>query len=238
MIPFNTFAHSGRTDEYGGHWDNTTGEYHYHHGYPAHQHINGICKYNYVDNTEHKTGTTEYDHSNNSPVKSDDVKYIALIIFSVIVVLLFISGSLYYKYRKYKEQKELEEKQIQEEIRFNEEKKRMTEIYGGKSIKDFVDIPEGSMIDSDGLPRNIGSNLKYDWGNDYTFYASFNGKKYHTANCRYANKLYPKNAYVILINDYSPCSFCNPKLPDMEWVPKYKEIKNIQQKYGIEMIDE
>lgn len=28
-------AHSGRTDANGGHYDRSTGEYHYHHGYPA-----------------------------------------------------------------------------------------------------------------------------------------------------------------------------------------------------------
>ena len=31
-------AHPGRTDQNGGHTDHNTGEYHYHHGYPAHQH--------------------------------------------------------------------------------------------------------------------------------------------------------------------------------------------------------
>ena len=31
-------AHPGRTDANGGHTDRSTGEYHYHHGYPAHQH--------------------------------------------------------------------------------------------------------------------------------------------------------------------------------------------------------
>ena len=31
-------AHPGRTDSSGGHTDHSTGEYHYHHGYPAHQH--------------------------------------------------------------------------------------------------------------------------------------------------------------------------------------------------------
>ena len=31
-------AHSGRTDSNGGHYDHSTGEYHYHHGYPAHDH--------------------------------------------------------------------------------------------------------------------------------------------------------------------------------------------------------
>ena len=43
------FAHGGRTDEYGGHHDYNNvsglGSYHYHHGYEAHLHPNGICPY-------------------------------------------------------------------------------------------------------------------------------------------------------------------------------------------------
>ena len=31
-------AHPGRTDSDGGHYNHSTGEYHYHHGYSAHQH--------------------------------------------------------------------------------------------------------------------------------------------------------------------------------------------------------
>lgn len=33
-----TFLHSGSTDDITGHYDQYTGEYHYHHGYPAHDH--------------------------------------------------------------------------------------------------------------------------------------------------------------------------------------------------------
>ena len=41
-----SFAHSGKTDSNGGHYDSSTGEYHYHHGYPAHQHnADGSCPY-------------------------------------------------------------------------------------------------------------------------------------------------------------------------------------------------
>lgn len=51
------FAHSGKTDANGGHYDTATGEYHYHHGYPAHQHTNGKCPYDYDDKTNHQSGT-------------------------------------------------------------------------------------------------------------------------------------------------------------------------------------
>ncbi len=43
--PVVSFAHSGRTDASGGHYNRSTGEYHYHHGKPAHQHPNGVCPY-------------------------------------------------------------------------------------------------------------------------------------------------------------------------------------------------
>lgn len=49
------FAHSGGTDSSGGHTDKSTGEYHYHHGYPAHKHtdLNGDgildCPYEFDD---------------------------------------------------------------------------------------------------------------------------------------------------------------------------------------------
>lgn len=39
------FAHSGGTDSQGGHRDSTTGVYHFHHGFPAHQHQDGVCPY-------------------------------------------------------------------------------------------------------------------------------------------------------------------------------------------------
>lgn len=39
FIAFPAYAHRGRTDEYGGHYDNDTGEYHYHHGYSVPKNI-------------------------------------------------------------------------------------------------------------------------------------------------------------------------------------------------------
>lgn len=52
-----TVLHGGRTDSNGGHYNRSTGEYHYHHGYSAHDHYDmngdGIidCPYTFKDNT-------------------------------------------------------------------------------------------------------------------------------------------------------------------------------------------
>lgn len=62
-LPVSVLAHPGRTDGFGGHTDRSTGEYHYHHGYSAHQHydIDGDgepdCPYDFKDKTDHSTGS-------------------------------------------------------------------------------------------------------------------------------------------------------------------------------------
>lgn len=81
------YGHSGRTDTNGGHYNRSTGEYHYHHGYPAHQHYNGVCPYlsQNIDDKESQssnirfTGTEEeikrkqemYDRIISNKSKSD-----------------------------------------------------------------------------------------------------------------------------------------------------------------------
>ena len=55
-LPAIGLAHSGGTDYRGGHRVGGTGAYHYHHGFPAHQHTGGRCPYNNVDATKHRSG--------------------------------------------------------------------------------------------------------------------------------------------------------------------------------------
>lgn len=80
------FAHGGRTDEYGGHHDYNNvsglGSYHYHHGYEAHLHPNGICPYEaeaapaesaepIVTDTQTDTETDEIEEKFNSLLEED-----------------------------------------------------------------------------------------------------------------------------------------------------------------------
>ena len=58
------FAHSGGTDSKGGH--NGPGGYHYHHGYPAHQHEGGECPYDFDDRTGESSGTSSSGSSSSS----------------------------------------------------------------------------------------------------------------------------------------------------------------------------
>lgn len=59
-------AHPGRTDANGGHYNRSSGEYHYHHGYSAHQHIDGKCPYDFDDKTAHNSGGGKSSGNGNS----------------------------------------------------------------------------------------------------------------------------------------------------------------------------
>ena len=61
----NVSAHPGRTDSSGGHTDHSTGEYHYHHGYEAHDHINDQCPYEDIIDYENDYSSMDEDYSVN-----------------------------------------------------------------------------------------------------------------------------------------------------------------------------
>lgn len=77
-LSFLAYAHTGRTDSNGGHIDSSTGDYHYHHGYPAHAHFDidgdGVidCPYNFVDQTNHASGTDSSSYSDGYSDGSED----------------------------------------------------------------------------------------------------------------------------------------------------------------------
>lgn len=72
LLIFSVSAHPGKTDSNGGHRDSSTGEYHYHHGYPAHQHtdLDGDgkkdCPYHFDDQTGQHSGSSLNSSSTSS----------------------------------------------------------------------------------------------------------------------------------------------------------------------------
>lgn len=75
------YAHSGKTDANGGHIDYDTGEYHYHHGYPAHDHYDIDedgdldCPYDFDDRTGVNSGSnsTSSTYYSDQPSNDDNV---------------------------------------------------------------------------------------------------------------------------------------------------------------------
>ncbi len=85
-------AHRGKTDSNGGHYNRSTGEYHYHHGYPAHQHTNGECPYDFDDKTNHNGGGTSTS-SKSSTTSNNNVKNKkgnSIYAFLSVILLLFM----------------------------------------------------------------------------------------------------------------------------------------------------
>lgn len=72
LIPTTASAHAGRTDSNGGHTNHATGEYHYHHGYSAHQHPDGVCPYDFDDQTGQSSGTSSGSSSSSIGSSSFD----------------------------------------------------------------------------------------------------------------------------------------------------------------------
>lgn len=83
------FAHSGKTDADGGHYDHSTGEYHYHcGGNPAHTHKNGVCPYD-------KKGTTSSSSSSSSSCVSDIENTVCIVI--IIGMIAFMVYAMFSK---------------------------------------------------------------------------------------------------------------------------------------------
>lgn len=83
LLSISVSAHPGRTDEDGGHYDQSTGKYHWHHGYEAHQHYDMDndgdidCPYDF-DNKYDQTGGLQGGKSkvefNTTESSSDETK--------------------------------------------------------------------------------------------------------------------------------------------------------------------
>ncbi len=98
-------AHGGSTDENGGHYDRSTGEYHYHHGYPAHLHTNGVCPYNFDDKTGQNSGGSGNGSSKESNHTYSLVEYLILAYIGISIlgtvlyfVVLIFSTTIYGHY--------------------------------------------------------------------------------------------------------------------------------------------
>ena len=112
------YAHSGRTDSNGGHYVGGTSEYHYHHGYPAHDHIDGVCPYRLNENVTKKNNISDSiisdkdDNKNNDKVIKSNIEVnnkknnekstfntIIGIFFLSIFVIIPLFGEIYYSIR-------------------------------------------------------------------------------------------------------------------------------------------
>jgi len=304
-------ARAGKTDANGGHYDQNTGTYHYHHGYPAHQHAGGQCPYDFDDKTGHSSGTPStatketastflptpiapppssetfrdsettstarpsgsggysggsgsgYSdrHTSSSRSAFDDFSAAFAWLFvgaiAVGIFVLYLSSAKDKKereerYAREQAQAEQAEKARQEQQRAlreeeewlkreaaaraererQEKLRELRAIYDGKHILSFVDIPKGSEIGADNLPKE--TNAKENWGKLYTFYVTKDGTSFHTKDCHYARYGRPSNAFTVS-RDHNPCKLCGATLPPLEWAREYRKIKRLATEYTLDI---
>ena len=235
-------AKSARTDSKGGNYDHSTGKYHFHHGYPAHQHVNGICPYNFDDKTGEGSGTSGGGSSvtsgggsgepipssaaaDGSPGFSIPIPVIVVGCFIGFYALLYLFAVFSNKIqtRKYKRQ-------------WDAKRKELLDLYGGKTKRKLAaecGMPDGIEIGPDGLPKEVNSS---GWGDSLTFYVSPSGQAYHRRPTCTKSASIPTHA--AKLGSRRPCSKCYPCAPNMEWYWAYRRIMRQLEEYKVNTLDE
>lgn len=83
LLAVTAVAHSGRTDSNGGHWDRSTGEYHYHHGEPPHDHYD-------IDGDGDLDCPIRYERANKQASESKTSNWGKLIFWGIVACLIYI----------------------------------------------------------------------------------------------------------------------------------------------------
>lgn len=232
------YTHPGRTDAKGGHTNHNTGEYHYHHGYPEHQHINGECPYDFVD----KTGQTSSggsgsagNHSSNKSSTTTSVHPGSLSKKATglhpLVIPIGSSAAVTYTgvkliQRKKKEKEEAAERQRKLLIYKQE--------YDGKEFRSVFNVPYNLALGADDRPI-----LRNSPPEEFLVYVTPNGQKYHSRNCQYARWGKAVSVWTATQRQCTPCRLCCPPRYDFSWYKKYIQLKTDLKKYDaiIKVVD-
>ena len=217
-------AHPGGTDGSGGHTNHSTGEYHYHHGYPAHQHTNGECPYDFDDKTNHGSG-------GNSTTKSEDKELRAFWWVTIFLAIAAGIAILIIKIIDNRTISELNAKiyRLKNEIgslndTIRNTKKEVAEAmkYANRSIYEITDIPESIEIAIDGTP--IIQDVYTTGYMAKTFHCNPHCRNYALIPCKFYNAL-----------RLSPCSYCTPKelKAFSRWFANYASRLNFLAKHNV-----
>ena len=217
-------AHPGRTDSNGGHWDRSTGEYHYHDGSSAGKNRESNS-YSYTYSTplpwQEIERYSSYSTQTEKPVavkkaKTDDLGSIIEFIVCVVFLGGFVAIKVYTWVDDRKVSKEIEARREEQRQLQEIEDNRLRAFYQSHSLRDLSNMPKNTEIGNDGLPKIIGS---VKWGAYYTRYSSSKGTRFHSSECRHGILPY----HVLHCKGKSPCSVCNPEpIPDLSWYDLYK----------------
>lgn len=259
-----SMAHPGRTDSNGGHYNRSTGEYHYHHGYSAHQHINGVCPYDFNDKTGSNSG------SSSSSSKKDDANSAAQTPKPSVTAAPspsptpFIAASQAKVIETAKHELTGSEKtaivlfiifvvipcgyMIYATIDMHKQERLValpSKDPPEYEIIDIIDCAESCNTTSNNTPKlPFGVEIGPDglpkeqgangWGKRFTFYVSKSGKAYHQSP--HCTKGANLRIHACLVGNRKPCEKCHPLLPDLSWFCNYNYTKYAYTQYRVESL--
>lgn len=241
-------AHPGRTDSNGGHYNSFTGEYHYHHGYPEHQHPNGQCPYFYDDRTGTSSGSSRYSSSTGTSNSTSSPFSTNLTEVVVIISIIFLYVCVRAIKALIKRRKMIAERaRMAQELttKLNSLKMKhaslQTQLLSGEvyPISKLIYIPPMCFVGKDGLPHS--SNSMYT--DDYTFALNYQSYVYHRPQCQHASSSRLLNIVTILNQTYSshnhirPCYVCKPKYPPLTWYYEYRSYTRALDTLGVKESD-
>lgn len=216
-ICISVFAHPGRTDSNGGHYNHKTGKYHYHSGEYAGR-----------------------DSSSSIPWYMWYLIIIILVIsiWAIYFVWTWISNSLPSTIVRNLDYALLDYKNATNHAEFCN---KLLEEIRQKAV-----IPDGYEIGRDGLPKEFGidnyeidgilknafpsqiESVRINWGKSLTVYTVIDGWKLHLKEDCCGPFSIRKNIYSFYNKRYSICKKCaseyNP--PNMEWYVEYLKLSN------------
>ena len=242
FLGLSVFAHPGRTDKNGGHWNRKTGEYHFHTGeYAGKSSSGGSTAQEYVPFTSSYDPPTTNPHKQSKNKTTRDIGFLDVVVMMFIgfylfciaweLALLFFYDFIYCK---------LIEKHLPR-YKINIFDDKINQFYQCRSslvgvcanISDLtlqLQIPDSYEVGKDNLPKD--KDCVSDWGKTFTLYRTDSGLKLHAKyNCCSATK--PIHIYYYCGRRNITDSFCNRcarsyAIPDMSWYEVYLELEQAQ----------
>lgn len=254
LFDFVISAHPGKTDENGGHWDRSSGEYHFHSGEYKGKGSSGATKHSeYIPFTPPYDPPTENPYRNNNTDNNklqlenigiikhiiSAIKFIVIFLFLLFLACIIIMKIFHDIYESIIEP-------LSPKCYLNSLKRNLDELQLLKKRRNIyieeidtkysqLKIPEQFEIGDDKLPKEKNCN---NWGSLFTVYQSYSGNKLHVVQgCSNAFRelhIYNYYQYRNVISQLV-CKKCgkNYSLPDLKWYENYleyeKEIKKINE---------
>lgn len=207
-----SFGHSGRTDASGGHYDRQYGGYHYHHGYPAHDHKGGKCPY--IE--------AQKEQAHKKQLTKTIFLYSLLCCVGACMCYKLITkcAKIHAEHQFVKNRGAIKlAAQLKQQLQEIQQRRLELQKKSYLSPRKVCNVPDDSFLDAELLPCTTGTPAPFG---EYTVFYNGNTGKYHFAHCVYAG--YGRKTNICQIPIYAkPCFRCVWSAPPLDWIEPYRE---------------